>query len=420
MPRRAHPLDRPQDRPQVSPLDIEAAHRRIRGQVADTPVIESKTLSGIVGCTALFKLESLQMTGSFKERGALNKLLLLGDAEKTRGVIAASAGNHAQSLAYHGQRLGVSVKIVMPEQSPIVKIKSTEHWGAEVILQGATFDDAVSHSHVLAERENLTYIHPFDDPDIVAGQGTVAIEILAHPLCESLDAILVPVGGGGLIAGIATLVKRRNPRIQVIGVEEAACKGMSQALREGAPVKVPTAPFIADGIAVREVGADNLRIVNELVDEVVSVTSDEIANAVMLMLEIEKLVVEGAAATTLAALVNRKLPGLGGKRVVSVISGGNMDVNLLSRIIERGLTFDGRVARIESVVPDRPGGLEQFLGVIRELGANVLEVHHHRFTSLAPIGQVGIAIVIETRDKSHLRQIEAALKEKSYEILGVS
>ncbi len=404
----------------ITAKDVTDAHERIRKHVVDTPLIESKTLSSITGCTTLFKLENLQMTGSFKERGALNKLLQMGDDELARGVIAASAGNHAQALAYHGQQLGVTVKIVMPEQSPIVKIKSTEHWGAEVILHGATFDDAAEHSHQLAADEGLTYIHPFDDPEIAAGQGTLAIECLAHPLCEGLDAILVPVGGGGLLSGIATLIKGVNPDIQVIGVEESTCDGMHQALQTGTPTKIDARPVIADGIAVREVSPNNLKVAGTLTDEIVSVTSDEIANAIMLMLEIEKLVVEGAAAATLAALVNKKLPHLKGKRVLSVISGGNIDVNLLSRIIERGLTFDGRVANIESVVPDKPGGLEQFLAVIREFGGNVLEVNHHRFNSVAPIGQVGITITVETRDKAHLVRIKEALKRRDYDILGIN
>ena len=404
----------------ITAKDIEAAQQRIAGQVVNTPIIESKTLSQMTGRTTLFKLESLQMTGSFKERGALNKLLLLSEEDKAKGVIAASAGNHAQSLAYHCQRLGISAKIVMPEPSPIVKIRSTEHWGAEVILEGATFDDAVAHSHLLEEKENRIYIHPFDDPAIMTGQGTIGIEILEHSLCERLDAVLVPVGGGGLIGGIATLIKDRRPGTQIIGVEEASCKSMQQALQNGSPVKVAAAPVIADGIAVRQVGNDSMQVASDLVDDLVSVTSDEIANAVMLMLEIEKLLVEGSAATPLAALVNDKLPQLRGKRVLSIVSGGNIDLNLLSRMIERGLTFDGRVARIESVVPDKPGGLERFLGVLRELGANVLEVNHHRFLSRAPVGQVGITITIETRDKAHLAQIEKALVERSYEILGIN
>jgi threonine dehydratase len=401
----------------ITRSDVLEAYDRVQPHIRDTPLIESITLSNLAGCQTLFKLENLQMTGSFKERGALNKLLTLSDEEKKRGIIAASAGNHAQALAYHASRLGVSVKIVMPEYSPIVKIKSTEHWGAEVILTGETFDDAMAHSKELVKREGRVYIHPFDDPLIAAGQGTIGIELLNHSRAKEIDAILVPVGGGGLISGIAAYVKETNPEISIIGVEEIGCEGMHRALQEGKPTLVDRAPVIADGIAVREVSAENLKVVNELVDEIVTVTSDEVANAIMLMLEIEKLVVEGAAATPLAALINNRLPQLKGKTVVSIVSGGNIDVNLLSRIIDQGLVFDGRVARIETVIQDRPGNLENLLTIFRQSGANILEVSHHRLSPRASIGQVGVSITIETRNKDHLEQIEQDLKKQNYTLL---
>ncbi|MDA0977271.1 MAG: threonine ammonia-lyase [Proteobacteria bacterium] len=394
--------------------DIQQARQNIGTHVRHTPMTHSRTLSDLTGCKALFKLENLQMTGSFKERGALNRLLHLSPEEKARGVIAASAGNHAQALAYHAGRLGISVKIVMPRYSPIVKIRSTEHWGAEVILAGDTFDDAMATSREIVAEEQRVYIHPFDDPLIAAGQGTVGLEIIEDPTHGQIDAVLVPVGGGGLLAGIAMAIKSQAPDVQVIGIEEASCQGMHQALQAGQPVMVAPAPVIADGIAVRQVSADNLKIVNAMVDEVVAVTSDEIANAIMLMLEIEKTVVEGAAATPLAALVNNRLPQLRGKTVVSVISGGNIDVNLLTRIIEQGLAFDGRVFRIETVVQDRPGKLEGLLSVFRQNGANILEVIHHRISPRAPIGQVGISVTVETRDRVHLEEIERALEQAGY------
>jgi len=402
----------------IQPADITAAYERIQKDIVNTPLVRSQTLTDITGSTALFKLENLQMTGSFKERGALNKLLSLNDEEKSRGVIAASAGNHAQALAYHGGRLGISVKIVMPKYSPIVKVKSTEHWGAEVVLSGETFDDAMAASMEIVKEEQRTYIHPFDDPLIAAGQGTIGIELLASEFSNDIDAILVPVGGGGLISGIVTWIRDQNPDIAIIGVEESSCDAMHRALQEGAPRLVDPAPVIADGIAVRKVSAENLRIVNALVDEVVSVSADEIANAIMLMLEIEKLVVEGAAATPLAALVNNRLPQLKGKTVVSVVSGGNIDVNLLSRIIEQGLAFDGRVSRVETVIRDRPGMLEALLSIFRHAGANVLEINHHRLSPNAPIGQVGVSITLETRDRSHLEEIETALVAGGYPIMS--
>lgn len=395
--------------------DILDAHARIRKHIDNTPLIKSNTLSDLTGCEALFKLENLQMTASFKERGAVNKLLSLKPGQKKQGIITASAGNHAQALAYHASRLGISVKIVMPRYSPIVKIKSTEHWGAEVILEGDTFDDAMAHSRKIEKKEKRVFVHPFDDPLIAAGQGTIGLELLGSS--DRIDAVVVPVGGGGLISGIATYLKEVAPHISVIGVEEANCDAMHQALQTGVPTLVDPAPVIADGIAVREVSSENLRIVNALVDEVVTVSSDEIANAIMLMLEIEKLVVEGAAAAPLAALINNRLPQLAGKTVVSIVSGGNIDVNLLSRIIDQGLAFDGRVARLETVIEDRPGNLEGLLTVFRQAGANILEVNHHRLSPRAPIGQVGVSITIETRDKLHLGEIEAALKNFGYLLL---
>ncbi len=395
--------------------DVVAAGDLIRPHIRNTPLIHSNTLSGMCNADTWFKLENLQMTASFKERGAVNRLLRLSDTEKKQGVIAASAGNHAQGLAYHGQRLEIPVKIVMPKYSPITKIKATEYWGADVVLHGDTFDDAFAYSESIVAEEGRVYVHPFDDPAIAAGQGTIGIEVIEQ--LDDIDAILVPVGGGGLIAGIATYIKQAAPHIQIIGVEESNCDAMHQALQSGTPVLVNPAPVIADGIAVRKVSADNLKVINRLVDEMVSVTSDEIANAIMLMLEIEKLVVEGSAAVTLAALVNNHLPRLQGKRVVSIISGGNIDVNLLSRIIDQGLAFDGRVARLETVVQDRPGNLEALLTVFRQNGANILEVNHHRLSPRAPIGQVGVTVTMESRDQAHLNEVKAALQSGGYPLI---
>tara|TARA_R110002073_G_scaffold25714_2_gene84894 strand:- start:12573 stop:13796 length:1224 start_codon:yes stop_codon:yes gene_type:complete len=398
----------------ISPQSIRDAYERIRADIVKTPIIQSTTFSEMSGCEVLFKLENLQMTGSFKERGALNKLLSLSDAERKRGVIAASAGNHAQAVAYHSNRLGISSKIVMPKHSPLVKIRSTEHWGADVILEGETFDDAFRHSQQLMQAENRVYLHPFDDPRVAEGQGTLGLEILDDPKAEGIDAILVPVGGGGLINGIATFIKAIKPNIMIIGVEENTCTGMASALAAGEAIEIPAQPILADGIAVRKVGADNLKSVSHLVDHMVSVSSDEIANAIMLMLEIEKTVVEGSAAVTLAALLNNKVPELANKRTLSIISGGNIDVNVLSKIINRGLSFDGRIVKLSTVIPDRPGALEHILGVFREYGANVLEIHHHRFSSEAPVGQVGVSVTVETRNKTHIDELKAVLSKRGY------
>ena len=393
---------------------IRSAYDRIRADIVHTPLTHSATFSDMCGCDVMFKLENLQMTGSFKERGALNKLLSLSAGERDKGVIAASAGNHAQAVAYHGKRLGVSVKIVMPKNSPLVKVKATEHWGAEVILHGATFDDAYRHSKELEKQESRTFLHPFDDPWVAEGQGTLGIEILEDPRAAGVEAIIIPVGGGGLINGVATYIKSVNPAIQIIGVEESTCMGMATARDIGHPIEIAAQPTIADGIAVRQVSAANLAAVNESVDHLVSVTSDEIANAIMLMLEIEKTVVEACAATTIAALLNHKVPELRNKKALCVISGGNIDVNMLSKIINRGLSFDGRVVRLSSVIADRPGGLEELLGIYRELGANVLEVQHHRFSSQAPVGQIGVSVTVETRNQDHIDTLNATLSDRGY------
>lgn len=406
-----------QSAPELPTSDsISKAHRRISSSLVDTPVTYSATFSDICKCQVYFKLENLQMTGSYKERGALNRLLALSEEERKRGVIAASAGNHAQAIAYHAKRLGISAKVVMPVHSPLVKIRSTEHWGAEVILEGETFDDAFAYSQKIIKKENRVYLHPFQDPIVIEGQGTVAVDILNDPLCQDLDAILIPVGGGGLISGVSIYLKDKKPDIQIFGIEEAGLDAMNQSLNAGKVVELVPQPTIADGIAVGTVSRTNLNTVSRLVDQMVSVSSDQIAHAIMLMLEIEKLVIEGAAATTLAALVNYKLPQLRGKKVLCLISGGNIDVNLLTKIIQRGLTFDGRIMHFESSISDTPGALEKMLGIIHELRANVLEVHHHRFSSIAPIGQVNISVTLETRDKYHIDEIEKALIQHGYQV----
>lgn len=400
----------------VTADSIRAAYEGIRPHIVNHPLLHSRTFSAMSGCTALFKLENLQMTGSFKERGALNRLLELGPAERDCGVICASAGNHAQAVAYHAQRLGISAKIVMPKYSPLVKIRSTEHWGADVILEGENFDEAYAYSQQLAREEKRTYLHPFDDERVIEGQGTIGLEILESAQGPDIDTVLVPIGGGGLIAGVATYIKETRPEVRVVGVEETNCNGMSQSRLQGSVVELPPAPIIADGIGVRKVSARNLDTVARYVDDIVTVSSDEIANAIMLMLEIEKVVIEGAAAVTLAALINQRVPGIAGQTVVSVISGGNIDVNLLSRIINRGLTFDGRVTKVDTVIMDKPGALERLLGTFRESGANVLEVAHHRFSGDAPIGQISVSITAETRNPEHIEELRALLESRGYEM----
>ena len=397
----------------ITTKDIEAAHAAIADHVVETPIVYSRKLSDLCGCETLFKLENFQMTGSFKDRGALNKLLSLSPTQREKGVIAASAGNHAQAVAYHAQRLGIRSKIVMPLGAPLVKIVSTQRYGAEVVLHGDRYDDALEFAQQTASQEDITFVHSFDDPCVIAGQGTIGIEILKDSLCHGLDAIVCPIGGGGLIAGIAAYVKENAPSIAIIGVQAAACPSMVRAYESGTPIKLEHAASIADGIAVGQVGEMTLDICQRYVDEIVTVDEDEISNAILLLLENEKIMTEGAGATALAALVNRKVD-LEGKRVLSIVSGGNIDVNMLSRIITRGLSVDGRIAQFKIRVRDIPGALASALEIVRDHSANILEVSHHRFDSPAPIGDVDISITVETKGHDHIREIERVLIEHGF------
>jgi len=402
--------------PMVTREEIERAYETIHEHIVDTPIIISATLSDLCGCTTLFKLENLQVTGAFKERGALNKLMNLTDAEKTRGVVAASAGNHAQGVACHAKRLGIPATIVMPRGTPLVKITSTQHWDAQVILEGDSYDDSYAFAQKLATEEGATYIHAFADPLVIAGQGTIGIEILRHPLCGDLDAIVVPIGGGGLISGVAAYVKTLRPDVRIIGVETESCPAMKETLDCGRALSLsPSEPAcLADGIMVRKVGDINVEMVRRYVDDIVTVNDDEIANAILLLLEIEKNVVEGAGAVPLAALLNRKISGLSAKKVLSILSGGNIDVTLLSRIITRGLAFDGRLVQFQIQLRDVPGALESVLHLFHEANANILEIVHHHYTAGAPIGRINVTITLETKSFGHIGEIQRNLDESGY------
>jgi len=308
----------------ITKRDVEAAYEAIRNHVVHTPLVYSHTLSELSGCEALFKLENFQMTGSFKDRGAFNRLLRLSEREKHRGVVAASAGNHAQGVAYNCQRLGIPAKIVMPMGTPLIKVVSTQSYGAECVLSGASYDDACERALEIAAEEDRLFIHPFDDPWVIAGQGTIAVEVLQHELCKELDAVLCPIGGGGLISGIATYVKETRPSVAVIGVEPAACPSMKESLEQGRHVELQTAGSLADGLVVKRPGHLTYEHVDKYVDDIVTVGEDEIANAVLLLLEIEKVLVEGAGAVPLAALLSHKAD-FHGKRVLSILSGGNIE-----------------------------------------------------------------------------------------------
>ncbi len=389
--------------------DIYAARDRIGTAVLRTPLLESHTLGELCGRRVFCKFENHQMTGSFKERGALNKLLLLDDGAKARGVIAASAGNHAQGLAYHGQRLGIPVTIVMPEHTPLVKVVHTQKMGARVIQTGEGFDDALTYALNLAADEGLTVVHPFDDPDVIAGQGTIALELLEQ--CPELDSVLVPVGGGGLISGVAIALKHLRPEVRVYGVEGSHYAGMTAALA-GEPF-VPAGRSIADGISVRDVGQVTRALTQKYVDNVLCVDEMEIAHAVQLLLEIEKSLVEGAGAVGLAALLH-KGEQVRGERSVLLLSGGNMDITMLAQIIEKGLVADGRLARLTVSVPDVPGGLAAVTACISQAKGNIRDVNHQRAFYDAPPGTACVEFTIEARSREHVETIKAALETEGY------
>jgi threonine dehydratase len=391
---------------------IAEARERIRSRIYLSPCARSETFSRRCGAITFFKLENLQMTGSFKERGALNKMLQLSTQERRRGVITASAGNHAQAVAYHAAQDGIPATIVMPRRTPLIKVANTRQHGAEVILHGNDFDEAYAHAVELERKRRLVFIHPFDDDAVIAGQGTIGLELLEQ--VPDLQVVVAPIGGGGLISGIAIALKAARPGVKVVGVEAAAFPAMARSVEAGRRVTVPSGTTIADGIAVKRPGALTLGYVKRWVDDVVTVDEEEIANAVLLLLEQEKTVTEGAGAAALAALYNRHVPAARGKRTVMVLSGGNIDVNILSRIIERGLAKDGRLVRLEVQLPDEPGALAALLSEVGRQSANVIEVHHERTFSDLGLARVAVELTLETRGGDHARQLEAALAEQGF------
>ncbi len=387
------------------------ARARLRGAIHETPCAFSQTLSELSGARCWVKLENLQMTGSFKERGAANLLLQLDAEERGRGVVAASAGNHGLAVAFHAARLGIPATIVMPAWAPLIKVTSARRYGAEVLLQGENYDEAYEHARALADGRAAVFVHPFDDARVIAGQGTLALELLEQ--VPGLDAVVVPVGGGGLVAGVATAVKGRRPETRIIGVQTAAVPAMCRALEAGRPVRVPAAPTIADGIAVRQVGTLTYPVAAGLVDEVVAVDDEEIAAAVLRLLEVEKTVVEGAGAVPLAALLERPL-GLAGRNVVLVLSGGNIDVTMVARIIERGLVKDGRLVRLGVVLLDRPGALGRLAALIGEERANILQIEHDRAFSRQAIGMSEVELTLETSGRDEIDALKRRLEAAGY------
>jgi threonine dehydratase len=399
----------------VSLSDIRAARRRIAAGVTVTPCRESIPLSEITGARVFCKLDNFQRTGSFKERGARNALLQLEPGQKKRGVIAASAGNHALGLAYHGGLLGIPVTVVMPDYAPLIKVSTCKKLGARVIVSGRDFAEARAHADTLVDREGLTYIHGFDNPAIIAGQGTMALEILEQ--VPDLDAIVCPIGGAGLISGIAVAAKALRPRIKVIGVESVATASFTAALKAGRPVTIPRRATLADGLAVLKVGTNAFELARRHVDQVVRVSEDWIALAILRLVELEKIVVEGAAAAPLAALMAGLLPGLKGKKVVLTVCGGNIDPAILSRVIEKGLVHGGRLTRFTAVISDRPGGLAELSRVVAACGASIKDIEHDRAFSGPDVSAVNAVCTVETRDHAHIRELHRALRKHGFPIL---
>lgn len=390
--------------------DIEAAARRVQGQVLRTPCVESQTLSQLTGARVFLKFENLQFTASFKERGACNKLVQLSAAERERGVIAMSAGNHAQGVAYHAQRLGLRAVIVMPRFTPGVKVERTRGFGAHVVLHGDTLDEARAHALELAAREGLTFVHPYDDEAIVAGQGTAGLEMLQD--VPELDTLVVSVGGGGLIAGIAVAAKALKPSLDVVGVQTLRFPNMYNAVKRASlPQGLST---IAEGIAVGTPGRVPQAIIEKLVDDIVLVDEGDIEQAIVLLLEIEKTLVEGAGAAGLAAMLKQP-ERFRGRTVGLVLGGGNIDPLLLAAIIERGMVRAGRLARLRVCARDVPGSLARITATVAEAGANVNEVHHQRAFTMLAAQNVEIELVIQTRGPDHVEAVLAALRGAGFE-----
>lgn len=389
--------------------EIEQARRRIAGGVLVSPCIESAALSELTGMRICCKLDNLQRTGSFKERGARNALLQLTPEQRKRGVIAASAGNHALGLAYHGSRLGIPVTVVMPLFAPLIKSSTCRRLGARVILHGDTFAAAREEADRLSREHGFKYIHGYDDPAIIAGQGTMGLEILEQ--VRDVEAVIVPIGGGGLIAGVSAAIKAKRPKVRVVGVESFRAPTLTKAMRAGRPVKIAGATTLADGLAVPQVGANSFAIARKCVDEVVRVSEDEIALAILRILELEKTVVEGAGATPLAACLSGKLPHLRGKRVVLSLCGGNIDPNILDCVIEKGLVADGRLTRFTASISDRPGGLAKLARLLAEAGASIKDVTHDRAFAGADVSTVNVFCTIETRDHAHVREVHRLLRQ---------
>jgi len=396
--------------------DVVAARARIAGGIYESPCVESIPLSKLTGAHIYCKLDYLQRTGSFKERGARNALLLLSDEQRKRGVIAASAGNHAQGIAYHGSLLGIPVTVVMPKFAALIKVTNCRQLGARVILHGTDLTEARLHAEALAEKEGLTFIHPFDNANVMAGQGTMGLEIVEQT--PDLDAVVVPVGGGGLLAGVGTVIKAMKPGARVIGVEPVHAACLTAALAAGKPVTVSLSTTLADGLAVALLGTRPYEVLSQVVDEVVTVDEANIALAILRLIELEKSVVEGAGAAPLAAFLSGKLDALKGKNVVLALCGGNIDLTMLDRVIEVGLVADGRLTRFTVSIADRPGGLARLAEVIASTGASIKEIVHDRAFAGPDLSEVRVVCVAETTGHEHVTALHRALAQAHVKVVA--
>lgn len=394
---------------------IFAARHRIASGILETPCSESPLLSQLCDCQVFTKKEYLQRTGSFKERGARNALMLISEEQRKKGVIAASAGNHALALAFHGKDLGIPVTVVMPVFAPLVKQERARNFGAKVVLHGDNIGEAKEKADELAAEKGLEYIHGFDGADVISGQGTVGLEILEQ--VPDVDAIVIPIGGAGLIAGVGLAVKHIRPDVQIIGVEPSHAPSFQAALSAGRPVKIPLDATLGDGLAVPMVGERAFSIAKDVVDKVVTVDEGRIALAILQLLELEKGVVEGAGAVPLAALEAGKLKELEGKKVVLLLCGGNIDPGVLGRVIELGLVQDGRLTKFKALISDRPGGLAAFTELIAESGASIKQITHERAFGSADVSKVEVTVEVETRDGAHFAKLRNKLKQSGIKII---
>jgi threonine dehydratase len=400
----------------ITLADIVAARDRIAGGIYESPCVESIPLSQLTGARIYCKLDYLQRTGSFKERGARNALLQLSSEQRKRGVIAASAGNHAQGVAYHGGLLGIPVTVVMPKFAALIKVTNCRQFGARIVLHGADLNESRIEAEAIAASEGLTFIHPFDNAHVIAGQGTIALEILEQT--PSVEAIVVPVGGGGLLAGIGTVVDAMRPDIELVGVEPEGAACLGAALAAGEPVQVILTPTLADGLAVPCAGVRPFEVLKRVVDTVVSVDEAAIALAILRLIELEKSVVEGAGAAPLAALLAGKLDHLKGKNVVLVLAGGNIDLTMLDRVIDVGLVADGRLTRFTVSISDRPGGLARLTEVIASTGASIKEIMHDRAFAGPDLSAVRVLCVVETTGHDHVVALHRALDAAGVKRIG--